>query len=198
VIKAIIFDFFDTIAADFYRVWLERNRFARTGEFLEIAQEIDAGSIELEEYYARLSKLSAIPANAIRQEFETETQLNYGMLELIDQLRENYRIALVTNSPQGLVRKILRSNDLEKYFDEVVISGEVGFVKPDPEVFRIALKKLDVDPAEAIFIDDLESYLEGAKEAGITGILFKEVGRLRRDLKKAGIKIVNLEDPTPG
>lgn len=180
---------FDTVAADFYRVWLEHNHYPRTGEFLEVAKAIDRGGISLEEWYARLSKLSDQPANAIRQEFETKTRLNHGMLELIDQLRGGYQIGLVTNSPQGLVRKILQTNDIEKYFDEIVISGEVGLVKPDLKIFQVALKRLNVSAAEAVFIDDLESYLEGAKEAGILGIQFKNIDQLKSDLKKTGIII---------
>jgi len=143
MIKAVLFDFFDTIAADFYRVWLERNHYSRTGEFLELAKGIDEGNISLEERY----------------------------------------------SPQGLVRKILQTNRIEKYFDEIIISGEIGFAKPDSEIFRIALKRLNVDAPETVFVDDLETYLEGARQAGITGILFKDTGQLKSDLEKAGVTI---------
>ena len=189
MIKAILFDFFDTIAADFYRVWLENSHYTRTGEFLAVAQAIDKGDIGVEEWYVRLSALSNQPADVIRQEFETKTQLNHRMLELIDELHGNYKTGLVTNSPQDLVRKILRTNNLEKHFDEIVISGEVGLVKPDPAIFEVALERLGVNAPKAVFIDDLESYLEGAKEVGIQGILFKDVDQLKADLMKLGVII---------
>ena len=192
MIKAILFDFFDTIAADFYRVWLERNHYSRTGEFLDVAQAVDRGDISLNEWYARLSKLSGQPADTIRQEFETKTQLNDSMIELIDQLRDGYQIGLVTNSPQGLVRKILQINNIERYFDEIVISGEIGLIKPDPKIFKVALKKLNLSATEVVFVDDLENYLEGAKQAGIPGILFTDIDQLKSDLRKAGVTILLL------
>ena len=185
--KALIFDFFDTLAPDFYRVWLERNRYSRTGEFLEVAKAIDRGEISLEEWYVRLSKLSGQPADTIREEFEMKTRLNGDLLQLIDQLRNDYQIGLVTNSPQDLVRKILRVNNIERYFDDIVISGEVRLVKPNPQIFELALQRMNVSAVETIFIDDLPEYCQGAERTGMTTVLFQGINKLKTDLAKLGV-----------
>jgi HAD superfamily hydrolase (TIGR01509 family) len=185
--KAILFDFFDVIAPDFYRVWLEDNNLERTGKYLELAQNIDKGDITLEEYYIKLSSLSGQSVTSLQKEFENEIQLDHGVLKLIKKLSEHYKIALVTNSPANLVRLILQKNSLEHYFEEVIISGEVGYVKPDPEIFKLALEKLSVSPNEAIFIDDLLVYVQGAVSVGIKSIQFSNAPQLASDLRKIGL-----------
>jgi epoxide hydrolase-like predicted phosphatase len=185
--KAILFDFFDVIAPDFYRVWLERNKLERTGEYLELAQDIDEGNITLEEYYIQLSSLSGQPAESLQNEFENEAKLNLELLELMAKLHKNYKTALLTNSPANLVRIILQENDLEQHFDEVIISGEVGYVKPDPMIYKLALGKLHVPAKEAIFIDDLLTYVKGAESVGIKSIQFSNISQLAKDLREVGL-----------
>jgi len=57
-------------------------------------------------------------------------------------------------------------------FDEVFISGEVGILKPDPRLFKMALRALDVDANDAVFVDDHQEYIDGAVAVGLHTILF--------------------------
>ena len=179
--------FFDTLAADFYRVWLERNGYEREGQFLKIAQAIDGGLIKLPEYYQQLAAASSQSARAIQQEFERETAIDHDMFAFIHQLHGKYTIGLLTNSPQGLVRIILQRHNLEQYFDDIVISGEVKLVKPDPKIFELAGRKMNVLATEAIFIDDLSECLHGAEQIGMTTILFQGLDKLKANLEALGV-----------
>jgi epoxide hydrolase-like predicted phosphatase len=58
----------------------------------------------------------------------------------------------------------------DELFDAVVISGEVGMRKPEPEIFHYTLGLLGVDPAEAVFVDDLPFNVRGATDVGIVGV----------------------------
>jgi HAD superfamily hydrolase (TIGR01509 family) len=58
----------------------------------------------------------------------------------------------------------------DELFDAVVISGEVGMRKPEPEIFRYTLDLLGVDPAEAVFVDDRPFNVRGATDVGIVGL----------------------------
>src|ERR671918_451608 len=62
---------------------------------------------------------------------------------------------------------------LEGLFDAVVISGEVGMRKPDPEIFGLAVERLGVSPTEGVFVDDHPGHLPAAEEAGMTTVLHK-------------------------
>lgn len=74
-------------------------------------------------------------------------------------------------------------------FDEIVISGHVGMIKPRPEIYEYLLKTYDLDPKDCLLIDDQDINAVGARKCGIQTILvkngnFKEV---RQKLKKLGI-----------
>jgi putative hydrolase of the HAD superfamily len=71
---------------------------------------------------------------------------------------------------------------LAELFDDVVISAEVGLHKPQPDIYRLAAERLEVQPAECIFVDDLRENCEGAEAVGMTAIRFRDpqqtIGRL--------------------
>jgi putative hydrolase of the HAD superfamily len=86
-------------------------------------------------------------------------------------LSQSYAIGLVSNAPPDTER-VVETLGLRKYLSSVVISGIVGYTKPHPEIFRIALKQLGVSPGEAIHVGDLyEADIVGASNAGVRGIL---------------------------
>lgn len=60
-------------------------------------------------------------------------------------------------------------------FDEVVISGEVGLRKPEPEIYRLAAERLGVPPSQCVFVDDLTPNVRGAVAVGMIGVLHRDV-----------------------
>ena len=63
---------------------------------------------------------------------------------------------------------------LRGIFDEIVISGEVGLRKPEPEIYRYTAARLDVQPNECVFVDDFSVNVEGADAVGMTGVLHRD------------------------
>jgi putative hydrolase of the HAD superfamily len=59
-------------------------------------------------------------------------------------------------------------------FDAVVISGEVGLHKPQPEIFLLAAERLRVEPTDCVFVDDLRENVRGAEGVGMTAILHRD------------------------
>jgi HAD superfamily hydrolase (TIGR01549 family) len=97
------------------------------------------------------------------------TSLVEGAHEVLGRLRGRYRIALVSNYPFApIVLESLDRYELRPYLETVVISGQVGWVKPHERLFRQALEPLDVEPGAALMVgDDLENDIRGAKAAGL-------------------------------
>jgi HAD superfamily hydrolase (TIGR01509 family) len=81
--------------------------------------------------------------------------------------RRGLSLALVTNAPRENVEAVLLALELREVFDEVVLSDEVGNVKPDPAPYRAALERLGVAPAEALAFEDSTSGIASAVGAGI-------------------------------
>lgn len=63
---------------------------------------------------------------------------------------------------------------LGEIFDEVVISAEVGLHKPQPEIYRLASERLEVEPGKCVFVDDLRENCEGAEAVGMTAVRHRE------------------------
>ena len=76
-----------------------------------------------------------------------------------------------------------RRFDFLRLFRGLVISGEVGVIKPDPRIFRILLERHRIAPAEAVYIDDNPRNAEAARALGIHGIHFTDPGKLKRELE---------------
>ena len=89
---------------------------------------------------------------------------------------EGYSLGLISNAPPDTAR-VVEALGLTKYLDTVTISGVVGYTKPHPEIFRVALRGAGVSPDEAVHVGDLyEADVVGARNAGIEGILIDRDG----------------------
>jgi 2-haloacid dehalogenase len=85
-----------------------------------------------------------------------------------------------------------RTRERFKFLDEmdgILISGEVGIVKPDPAIFREFLRRFDLDPAATVYVDDLEPNVRAAESVGINALLFAGADRLRADLRELGVPL---------
>jgi len=70
----------------------------------------------------------------------------------------------------------------DEIFDAVVISGEVGMRKPEPGIYRLAAKRLGVEPEECVFVDDLGPNVKGAVTVGMVGVKFVTVEQTVEEL----------------
>ena len=117
----------------------------------------------------------------IRLEFFAGDVLDRDLLEYIRSLRPRRKTGLISNGWPDL-RDYISRNHFEDAFDALVISAEVGLMKPDPEIYRLALRTLQVLPAEAALVDDTPANIEAAHELGMHGILFENPAQMRRQL----------------
>ncbi len=87
----------------------------------------------------------------------------------LNQLKKKYTLGLLSNYPCGkAIRTTLANIDIADYFDSVVVSGDVGHVKPHPLPFRKILDELNVEPHQAIFVgDNWLGDIQGAKRIGM-------------------------------
>ena len=89
---------------------------------------------------------------------------------------DGYFLGLISNAPPDTAR-VVEVLGLRKHLRSVVISGDVGYSKPHPEIFRIALKEAGVDPMDALHVGDYyEADIIGARNAGIKGLLIDREG----------------------
>jgi putative hydrolase of the HAD superfamily len=96
------------------------------------------------------------------------------------ELQPHYRFALITNGATDIQQEKIDGSRLGPFFQSILISGSFGAGKPHPEIFRSALSKLGLEPAEAVMIGDSPSRdIDGA---GVLGIRTVWMNRLRKPL----------------
>ena len=186
VIKAIIFDFFDVFRTDAYKAWLETNNIPYEGEYLDASYQLDMGTFTVKDFLQRLSDLSgrAVTLGMLDASATVDDQV----VAMASRLQARYRTALLSNSPSDFIRNLLTKHDLAHLFGEIVISSEVGMVKPGPEIFEHVLRKLGVSAAETIFVDDNPAHTNAAEKLGIKSIQFHSAKQLDAELVKAGVR----------
>jgi putative hydrolase of the HAD superfamily len=110
-------------------------------------------------------------------------------------LRRSCRLGIVTNGAPALQREKLAASGLAKYFDAVVISGEVGAGKPDPRIFSHALSLLGARAAETALVgDSLERDVAGARGAGLYAVWLNRQTASRMDGMVPHAEITSLRD----
>lgn len=103
-----------------------------------------------------------------------QTKIIEGVEEILKDLSERYKLAVISNAMSDVPRYALKKFGLERYFVAVVISRDLGIRKPDPEIFNFTLNRLDVENVEAIHVgDSLEHDIKGARNAGMKTVWVK-------------------------
>jgi putative hydrolase of the HAD superfamily len=99
-------------------------------------------------------------------------RIGAGVRESLERLRAaNLKLAVVSNS-EGTIEQMLREIDLHRLFDTVIDSAVVGFTKPDPRIFHLALDRLGVTAGAALMVGDSPSAdVDGAHAAGLRAAL---------------------------
>jgi putative hydrolase of the HAD superfamily len=165
--------------ATYHRLLVDRRQ-----EFLRVNQSRSQEASEafwrsITEEWLDAMKASASPddlhAVAERRLFGPEStvfRLFDDVRPALDALREEgFRLAVISNWDSSL-HKVLRSFGLAEHFDFVLASLEEGVEKPDPEIFRIALRRLEALPGEVAHVGDSPvDDLMGARNVGIRGLL---------------------------
>ncbi len=117
--------------------------------------------------------------------FAQKLVLNQELLDYAQTLRPKYKVGLFSNMNAGAVDKYFTREQLQQYFDSVVISGEVGATKPQPESYNIAAEASGADLAECLLIDDLQSNCDGALRVGMRALLYDSTDQIKNELPKA-------------
>ena len=98
-----------------------------------------------------------------------------------------YPLVGLSNFPTEKFALARKTYEFFAWFDEIVISGEVGLVKPDPAIFQLLLRKIGRAAQDCIFIDDSQANITSAQQLGFTAIQFHSPGQLQQELLKLGI-----------
>jgi epoxide hydrolase-like predicted phosphatase len=119
----------------------------------------------------------------LQRDFWSGWQLDTVLVEFLRDLRPRYKTAILSNAwpgTRGLLTDLLKPN---QFVDEMIISAEEGVAKPDQRIYQIAIERLEVQPEEAIFVDDLAENVQAARAYGMQSIQFRSTRQAIAEVK---------------
>ena len=182
MIKAVIFDFFGVICSDEY--WNSiKSIEGSTEEFLNLSDEVSSGKISWHDFIKQIAARTGKSERELIEGYAAQ-KLNLELLAFIQKIHERYKTAILTNASAETIGLLTKDLPLEKMFNEVIVSSDLGMIKPDPRFYQVALARLSAQPHEAVFIDDSTKYIYAAKELGINVVLYNNFGQMKAELAR--------------
>jgi putative hydrolase of the HAD superfamily len=165
----------------------ERRLALETGALPEILwgetwRRLEVGAITDEDYARHVAERLGLPdrdaALHFLQQFYTSDRLNPEVVDAARELRDRYKVGLLSNAfptQQEVIREH-HDIDVDAAFDVYVNSAAVGLSKPNPAIYHLTLEQLGVAPERAIFLDDMLRNIDAARHVGLHAIQFVNPG----------------------
>lgn len=150
------------------------------------------GEISEDEFWKKMIKRHSwnIPVKDLKIAVRKNFQEIKGVRDIIEKLKKKgYKFGLLSNHAKEWIQYCEITYKYHHLFDTILYSFEAKLSKPDKEIFKLILKKLDVKAEECLYIDDYIKNIETAKKLNIKTIHFTSVEDLKEKLKKLQIKV---------
>jgi epoxide hydrolase-like predicted phosphatase len=150
-----------------------KDKFRSDPEALGLLRGLEKGELTEEEFTPRFAAVIGVAeSDGLVQRLFAGIGPDDAMLHAVRSARAaGVRTGLISNSwGHGT---LYDRSAFPELFDAVVISGEVGLHKPEPEIYRLGAEKIGLPPAECVFVDDLKENVAGAEAVGMTAILHR-------------------------
>lgn len=185
MVRAVIFDCFGVLTTD---GWLpfKRKHFghdkALTERASELNSKVNAGLSAYDDFLKEIADMAGMPTAHARARIENNVA-NQPLFEYIaQQLKPQYKIGFLSNAAANWLDELFTPAQVG-LFDEVCLSCDTGFVKPDERAFTAIARQLQLQPAECVFVDDQERYCAAARDMGMQAIVYQDFEQFRQELE---------------
>jgi putative hydrolase of the HAD superfamily len=201
MIKGIVFDFGNVICEFDNRKFIQKISkhsphskeylYGKIYEMGGIVELYERGEISSSGFYERMKGKYDLDIGIeyFRDAFTDIFNPIHGTIELIRNLKGNYKLGLLSNTNEWDHEFAIKLVDIYPLFDAVTTSYEVGAKKPDERIYLDMLEKIGLGPRECIYIDDIKAYSDKASEMGMIGHQYRDNEGLMVFLEGYGIKL---------
>lgn len=187
MIRAIIFDCFGVLYLNAVEHFYEHHvpEYDRLRpQLLELNRASDIGLLDQATFNQEVATLTGLELSFVAARIQGIHERNDKLLAYAQRLRPVYKVGLLSNIGAGAIDGFFNAAERQSLFDDVVLSSDVGVVKPSPEIYELMAVKLGVLPEECVMIDDVEVNISGAKRAGMQGIIYTSYEQTVRALSE--------------
>lgn len=156
----------------------------------DIGTAAQLGALTEEELWRKIGRRLGLNQRRLaefRDAFWSGDVLDDDLIDLIRQLNVHYQTAIISNATDALRRLLQEKHNVADAFDLIVCSAEEGIMKPDPDIYRLTLKRLGREPQEAVFVDDSPENVSAARQLGMHAIHYQEGLDVENALAQMGV-----------
>lgn len=187
MIRGIIFDCFGVLYVDathhFYEQYIKDYERLRP-QLSELNRAYDIGLLTQVALNQQVADLSGLDIAFVEANIQGIHQRNQGLLDYSQSLRHSYCVGMLSNIGIDGMNSFFKPEERERLFDAVVLSSEVRLVKPDPRIYELMATRLGLLLEECVMIDDVAANIEGARAAGMQGIVYQSNEQTARDIEQ--------------
>ena len=182
--ELIIFDCFGVIFGEIAPVIFER--YFSPDKAKELKEKYfvpaDLGEVTLDEIFNGMCEEIGISKEKLTKEWNELIVLNKSIIPVIEKLKEEHTIILLSNAPLGFVERLMKEYELDYLFDKIFISCNLKMSKPNPEIYKYCVNSFDNKFDKVYMIDDNIKNLEHLPSIGITPVHFTSIEKILEDL----------------
>jgi FMN phosphatase YigB (HAD superfamily) len=186
MIKAIVFDCFGVlVGSSFWDIYRAGGGDTDKDEAFidEMLGRANAALISGEDFTNAIARRLGISPEAWLTLNARMQQPNEELWAYIQaELKPHYKIAMLSNANRGAAERRVPA-EKRALLDTIVVSGEVGCMKPEREIYILTAERLGVAFSEMIFTDDIQEYVDAAESFGIKSIRYRDLVSFRRQLE---------------
>ncbi|RYX79473.1 HAD family hydrolase [bacterium] len=184
MVKAIIFDCFGVLYQGSLEHLMDRCPSENKSQLKDLSIASDYGYVSRQEYHQTAAALLGMAEAEIESIIALSHVRNVALIDDVRRRRLTHKIALLSNIGQDVMNTLFTSQEFDELFDVVVLSSDVGMVKPNPEIYEYTASKLGVQPSECVMVDDLAMNVDGATSTGMQGVRYVSFKQYARDIDK--------------
>jgi putative hydrolase of the HAD superfamily len=149
--------------------------------------EVDRGVLDGPAGVRHFSRATGLSEREIEQLFDrgrAALKPIAGTIQLLEDLKAaKVGLYVLSNMPESTWHYLRKRDAFFGHFDELVISGAIRLLKPEPAIYQHLIEKTGIEPAASVFIDDLERNVAAARAAGLHSFVFTTPEAARRELQ---------------
>jgi HAD superfamily hydrolase (TIGR01509 family) len=184
MIKAIIFDCFGVLVRDAFASMIEAVEPGKRPEVIELMHAAHHGVVSTKSAHQLVASAMGLDMDDYYRLLSESEVKNHELMEYILELKRDYKTAILSNIASGSLAKRFSKEELDSHFDAVIASGDVGYAKPEPEIYELAADRLGVRLDECIFTDDNEEFCAAARNVGMKAFRFEGVAGFKSKLRE--------------
>lgn len=197
-INTLIFDCFGVICDPVLYGWYRDKRLKRgfiDENIKNVFEKFDLGELsenDILDYFLKYDGVNSTKEK-LREEIDNYLSVDIKLVKIIKNLKaRGYKTVLLSNANSSFFyRKVYPTYpEFKKPFDEIIISSEIGMVKPNKNIYEYTLKKIKSKPEESLFVDDSKINIDNAVALGIHGYLYTNCISFIKYIKEMGLPLV--------